>query len=379
MHVALDLTPLRPRPTGVDVYMQRLVEHLGRVDRESRYTIFVNREDEPTLRGTLPENFRLAPLSLRPRPVRLVFQQLLLPAAARLLAVDVLHSPAFLMPLHRGRRRHVVTVHDMTFFSLRRYHSRLHRSAAFRRAVSASIRRADLLIVPSRSTCQDLVAAMPDIARARIRVIPHGIGPEFRRQAGAEIGTPGGRLGLPAPYVLYLGTVEPRKNLGHLIESYRRLVVADGIAEHLVLAGQLGWDRERLLARLAAPELRGRVHLTGYLAPGDLVRAYAGARLFVYPSLAEGFGFPPLEAMACGVPTIASRTSALAENLADAALLVDQIDDQALVAAMRRALRDEDLRRTLVERGVERAAAFDWERTARSHLACYRELADGTG
>jgi glycosyltransferase involved in cell wall biosynthesis len=357
----------------VDVYLRGLVEHLGRLDHESRYTLFVNRED----RGTwteLPSNFRRLAFCVRARGVRLAFQQVLLPAAARVLGADVVHSPAFLMPLYRGRSRHLLSVHDMTFFSHRRHHSPLHRSAAFRQAVAASIRRADLRIVPSRATRDDLVACMPAVARQKIRVVPYGIGPEFRPHTAAEVAPVLRRLGIPIPYVLHLGTIEPRKNLGRLVESYRRLVV-DGAAEHLVLAGRLGWDQGALLAELERPELRGRVHLTGHLPVHDVPPVHAGAALFVSPSLGEGFGFPPLEAMACGVPVVASRAAALAENLGDAAMLVDPTDTEAFAEAMRSALRDRDRRVALAERGLERARAFPWEATARGTLACYHELA----
>ena len=373
MHVALDLTALLPRATGVDVYLRRLVEHLARLDHESRYTLFMNREDRTTWTDGLPSNFRCLPLCVRARGVRLAFQQLLLPAALRVLGADVVHSPAFLMPVHRGGARHLLSVHDMTFFSHRRHHSPLHRTAVFRRAVAASIRRAHLLVVPSRATRDDLVARMPTVAPETIRVVPYGIGAEFRPHMPAEVAPVLRRLGIPTPYVLHLGTLEPRKNLGRLVEAYRRLT-AEGAAEHLVLAGRLGWDQGALLAELDRPELRGRVHRTGYLAADDVPPVLAGAALFVCPSLAEGFGFPPLEAMASGVPVVASRAAALAENLADAALLVDPNDADALAAAMRSALRD-DRRDVLAERGLTRARAFPWEATARGTLACYRELA----
>lgn len=374
MHVGLDLTALLPTPTGVDVFLTRLVEHLARLDRSGRYTVFVNREDRPRFAGTLPENFTVAALATRPRPLRFAFQQLVLPAMVGARAIDVVHSPAFLMPLVRAGARHAVTIHDMTFFSHRAQHSRLHRSAAFLALVRASLRRADLLVVPSDAVRREVLRLVPATTPARLRVVPHGVGDEFRPYPPTATAPVLERLGVPRPYLLYVGTLEPRKNLVRLLDAYERLVATDD-PPALVLAGRLGWDAGPLRARLAAPTLRGRVHVTGYVAARDLPFLYAGARGFTYPSLAEGFGMPPLEAMACGVPVVASTDPALVENLADAALLVDPTDVDALADALRRMLVDDALRATLVARGRARAAAFGWDRTAAGLLACYRELA----
>jgi alpha-1,3-rhamnosyl/mannosyltransferase len=180
---------------------------------------------------------------------------------------------------------------------------------------------------------------------------------------------------LPWPYILYVGTIEPRKNLPCLVESYRQLIAKGDIREHLILAGRQGWDYQALLAQVNSPALRGRVLLPGYVPQGDLPWLYAGARLFVYPSLQEGFGFPPLEAMACGVPTIASLSSSLAENLRGAAELVPPDDGEALTAAMRRLLEDEQLHAQYRTLGLARAAQFRWEETARQTLNCYKALA----
>ncbi len=366
MRVGIDLTALLPQATGVDNYITRLVLALGRIDHTSQYTLFVNFEDRDLLAGALPPNFTIVPAALRPRVARLSFQQGLLPMAALALGLDVVHSPAFLMPLVRGRSRHVITVHDMTMFTHPDCHIPLRRNPLFLRAVTASIRRADLVSVPSAAVRQDILTLVPDVAADRVRVIVPGIGEEFRPRPAAAAH--------PRPYVLYVGTLEPRKNVETLVESYRRLVLDGAIAEDLVLVGRLGWDYERLLARLDVPELRGRVHRPGYVSQDGLVDLYAGARLFVYPSLAEGFGFPPLEAMACGTPVIATDSSSLAENLRGAAELVQPGDVAALAAAMRRLLGDPTLAAERRRLGLERAARFHWDETARATRACYEEL-----
>lgn len=375
MRVAIDLTALLPHATGVDNYLIRLVTHLGRVDHDNHYTIFLNYEDRRLFKGLLPDNFTVVPACLRPRPVRLLFQQVGLPAAARGFGVEILHSPAFLMPLYRGRQRHVLTVYDVTFFTHPDCHIPLRRSRLYRHALLRSIRSADLVTVPSRFTQQGILDLTPGIRPERIRVIAPGVGEEFRPRAADDVRGAIKRLGLPARYILYVGTIEPRKNLGRLVESYRQLIAEREIAEHLVLAGRLGWGYDDFLAQIDAPALRGRVHLLGYIHQDDLPWLYAGARLFVYPSLEEGFGFPPLEAMACGVPTISSLTSSLGENLQGAADLVNPADGQELTAAMGRLLEDEPRRARLREQALARVARFRWEHTARQTLACYQELA----
>jgi glycosyltransferase involved in cell wall biosynthesis len=373
--VGIDLTALLPIGTGVDTYLKQLVIHLGRLDQKNQYTIFVTHEGRSILKDVLPPNFAIASYAVRPRPARLLFQQLWLPAAAAFSAIDVIHSPSFLSPFYRGRQRHLLTVHDMTFFSMPECHTRLHRSRAFRQAIVQSIRGADLVSVPSNSTKQDLLGLVPEVSASRVRIIPYGIDEDFMPADDALVQAALRRLRLPERYILYVGSIEPRKNLQHLVRSYRRLIADENIAEHLVLAGPLGWSYEPLIKQLELPELRGRVHMPGNIARHDLPWLYAGARLFVYPSLYEGFGFPPLEAMACGVPTVASSCSSLGENLHGAAKLVPANDEAALTLAINRLLRDEELRAQYRKKGLARAAEFCWRKTAQQTLNCYMELA----
>lgn len=374
MNVLLDLTALLPQPTGVDTYLRHLPVELAKVDRENRYTVFVNAEDRGVLDGTLPENFTVRAASLRARAARLVFQQVALPVAAAALSADVVHSPSFILPLLDRRPRHVLTVHDMTFFSLPEAHIALRRSAAYRRAVVASIRRASRVLVPSRSVAGEVRRFVSGLPPDRVETIPHGIGPEYSPAAGAGAPALRRRLGLPETYVLHVGTIEPRKGLDVLLDAYADVATAEPAVE-LVLAGRLGWDYDRLLARFEGWAPPGRVHRLGYVADADLPALYAGARIVVYPSRGEGFGFPPLEAMACGVPVIATDTSALRENLHGAAELVQPNGGGALARALRRLLRDERLRAARSSAGLERAARFRWDATAAATLRCYREVA----
>jgi glycosyltransferase involved in cell wall biosynthesis len=376
VRIGIDLTALLPQRTGVDNYLTSLVSHLARIDRRNRYRLFVNREDRERF-DDLPSGFAIVTASLRPRLVRLLFQQGFLPLATR--DLDVLHSPAFLMPVVRGRLRHLLTVHDMTFFSMPEHHTPLRRSVAFRRAVLTSIRRADRITVPTLSVKGEILERIPDLPSERVETIGYGISKDFRPHRADELQPVLSHLGLPRRYLLHVGTIEPRKNLDCLLEAFAEVVRLGRVHEDLVLAGKLGWGYQPLIERLDSLQLRRRVHLLGYVADADLPALYAGASLFVYPSWAEGFGFPPLEAMASGTPVIASRTDVLSENLDGAAALVPPEDPASLAAEIDRLLRDEPRQRMLRERGFERAKGFSWGRAARRTLAIYEDLAERGG
>jgi glycosyltransferase involved in cell wall biosynthesis len=357
--------------------MIQLVIYLGKVDQQNQYRIYVNWEDRNRFCGMLPGNFRVIPFSFRPRPIRLLFQQIMLPMMAEWWSADVVHSPSFLMPMVRGRQHHVLTVHDMTSFTLPHHHIALRRSRAYRQLLLSSIRRAHLVTVPSRSTQEDVHHWVSDLPHSRVRVIPGGIGEEFTTYSQDSVQKTLERLAIPESYILYVGTIEPRKNLIMLIQGYKELVTMRGIKQHLVLIGRLGWGYDDLLKEIDTPELRDRVHVAGYVHQKDLPLIYAGATLFVYPSLQEGFGFPPLEAMACGVPTISSQTSSLVENLQGAAKLVPPNELESLAEAMYQLLNDPASRERYREAGFARASKFRWEETARKMLQCYQEAAFG--
>jgi glycosyltransferase involved in cell wall biosynthesis len=375
VRIGIDLTALLPEATGVDVALVGLVHALARVDHESEYTVFVNREDRPLFAGSLPAHFSVRALATRPRAARLLFQQVLLPVAAAAQGLDVVHSPSFLQPMVRGTARHVLTVHDLTSFSRPQDHLPLRRSKPYLWGLRASIRRTDALCVPSEAVKEAIAHHLGESAAARAHVVPWGVADDLvplpRAAAVARLR----HLALPDRYILFVGTIEPRKNVPGLLAAYRALVARAADAPPLVLAGRLGWDYERVLAEIERPELRGRVLRLGYVDARDLPALYAGATLFAYPSLEEGFGFPPLEAMACGVPTIASAGSSLAENLAGAAELVPPGDVAPLADALERLLADERLRAARSEQGIARAQLFRWDESARRYAALYRQLA----
>lgn len=377
MRIGIDLTALLPEATGVDVALIGLVRALARVDAEDRFVVLVNREDRPLFSDRLPENFSLHAFGWRPRPVRLLVQQGILPALATALRLDVVHSPSFIQPMVRGFARHLLTVHDLTSFSRPQDHLPFRRSLPYLWAVRASVALADAVTVPSRAARDALARQLGARWADRVHVVPWGVGEEFRPLSAACVDERLRRLGLTPPYLLFVGTIEPRKNVLGILDAYAELVRRKPDAPPLVLAGRLGWGYEPVLAALERPELRDRVRRLGYVAAEDLPALYGGASLFVYPSREEGFGFPPLEAMACGTPTIATAGSSLAENLEGAAELVSADSSSVLADAMARLLFDDALRHQRREQGRRRADAFRWDATARRYIELYRRLGSG--
>jgi glycosyltransferase involved in cell wall biosynthesis len=375
MRVALDLTALNANPSGIDRYLLGLARSLALLERDAEFFLFINAEDRARFAGghRLPAHCHVLPCCFRPRIFRLFFQQLLQPLLLYALRIDVLHSPTFIMPWWRGSARHVLTIHDMSSFVMPHCHPPIRRGPLYERIVSGSIRRADLVTVPSSSVKADIMRFVNGVSEERIRVIACGIDDAFHPRDAAEVTPVLQRLALPTPYVLYLGTLDPRKSLPALIDAFAGLVAA-GRPEHLVLGGDAGWSPNELLSSVARNELHGRIHLPGYIAEDDLPFVYAGAALLVYPSLLEGFGFPPLEAMAMGVPVIATDTSSLRENLAGAAVLVPPNDEKRLAEAMRILLTDETARATAVDAGLMRSQSYRWDRFAAETFACYEEL-----
>jgi glycosyltransferase involved in cell wall biosynthesis len=285
---------------------------------------------------------------------------------------DVLFVPAHVVPLVHPRRT-VVTIHDLGYLHVPDAHpGRSRRYLDW--STRWSVRAARKVIAVSDATKDDLVQTL-HVPAGKIAVVHHGVRPDLRRPPEPVIAATLTRLAIPRPYILFLGTVQPRKNLQRLIRSFRR-VVAAGLPHALVIAGRLGWLAEPIQAEVAAQGLTGRVHFTGYVADDDVPTLYAGADAFAFPSLYEGFGMPALEAMACSVPVVASNTTSLPEIVGDAGLLVDPLDEAAIADALIAVLRDDTLRARLIAAGTTRVSRFSWERCARETLAVLEAMSD---
>ena len=284
----------------------------------------------------------------------------------------IYHSPNFFLPPFAGRT--VTTVHDLSHHIYPEFHPPA-RIDYMRRMLPASLARASHVITVSESARQDLIThfAYPS---ERITAIALGANPAFRPHSAAALTPVLARWGLQAQgYSLYVGTIEPRKNLDRLLDAYEALPKALRARYPLVMAGSPGWRSEHTHARMAGAASAGWLHYLRYVPQADLPALYAGARLFVYPSLYEGFGLPVLEAMASGVPVLTSNVSSLPEVVGGVALSVPPEDTDAITAALARGLHDEAWQLQACSAGIEHARQFTWARCIDRTVQVYAQLA----
>lgn len=302
---------------------------------------------------------------------RIAWEQTRLAAFSR--DLDLLHGLAFATPLSCACPT-VVTVHDLSFLRFPNAFRRFNRSyLSFITRIST--RRAARVIAVSESTRQDVIRFF-GVPGERVVVVPNGVAEAFRPADPAAVADFRRNKGLPERFILFLGTLEPRKNIVRLLEAYalwlheRPTSAKD--APTLVIAGAKGWFYETIFARVNELRLDERVIFPGFVPTEELPWWYRAAELFVYPSLFEGFGLPVLEAMACGTPTITSNASSLPEVAGDAALLIDPEDTEGLAGALARVLAEPEVAAKLRAAGLRQAARFSWARTAAQTVGVYR-------
>jgi glycosyltransferase involved in cell wall biosynthesis len=365
MIVGFDATTLTGRISGVGYYTARLMESLANGAGEGvvrRLVVFSNRPVR------IEENERIQVYERRRFAVRSVWMQLVLPGILRDVRPDLVHFTNYLAPL-ASSVPYVVSFHDMSLSLLPQYHT-LKKRVLTSSLIPSVARGARMILTPSESTRRDVVRLLR-VDPGRVRVIPYAASPTFRPMAAAPESLDA--LGVRTPYFLYVGTLEPRKNLARALRAFAS--VAGALPQcRFVIAGQRGWRYAEVLRAAEHPALRGRVDFLGYLPEERLPVLYAHALALVYPSLYEGFGLPVVEAMACGTPVLTSRSSSLAEIGEGAALLADPTDEKALADGLHALATDAGLREKLRGLGLERARAFSWERTGRETVAAYQEV-----
>jgi glycosyltransferase involved in cell wall biosynthesis len=373
VRIAYDGIPLVGQRSGIGYYTEHLIRAVARADPEARCVIVGPWPVKSS--GAFPSlsfadsNIELPQPGLWTRLYRRIRDELGVPAPLEALVgpVDVFHGTNFLLshPVRRAKR--VVSIHDLTVMLFPQWHPP-ERRREMHAGVRASVEAADRIIAVSQCTKNDLVEHF-GVDPGRVSVVPLGVDPSLRPLPRDEIDRALAPFGLAyGTYLLFLGTIEPRKNLGRLLDA---VSVAGPDVGPLVLAGGEGWGNDALRPRLAELIEQGRVLALGYV-PGPLrVRLLGGARVLIYPSLYEGFGLPPLEAMACGTPVVTSDVSSLPEVVGDAALVVNPLDVDALASAIKRLWHDEAQRADLRSRGLARARQFTWEATARLTLDVY--------
>jgi glycosyltransferase involved in cell wall biosynthesis len=373
MRIAFDGSMLTPGRTGVGYYAEHLLQHLAREVANTDDEIVVVSNKPVDTQAPLPPHVRV---HLGHRfPIHLGWMQMRASRALEALQPQVAHFTNGMIPIGSSIPT-VVTVHDMSLRLYPRYHP-TRRLLIHRPLTYVAIRRAAAIVTVSHSARRDLLR-LHGIAPERVSVVHEAASPVFRPIADrAALDGVRAKYGLPDRFILYVGAIEPRKNLTRLMSAFADARKA-GIPHHLVCAGPYGWASRDLSGHIERLGIKDAVHFTGYVPFDDLPAIYNLGEFFVFPSLYEGFGLPVVEAMASGLPVITSNTSSLGEIAADAAETIDPTDTDALTAAIRRLAGDAGLRHERAERGLQRARTFSWAQSARDMLAVYHRAAGVT-
>jgi glycosyltransferase involved in cell wall biosynthesis len=368
LRIGVDIRPFYEPLTGVGWYLYHLLHEMARRDDVELFLFGDARvtDEGPHLQAEIPSGAHLCVFDLRGQPKSRFDRPITAGAYVlwmSLLDCDVFFGANYFLPRLQGAvsRRRVITIHDLTY---KRFPNLLQKETLenLERQMTREIAIADGIIAVSDSTRRDLLQFY-EIDPRRVHTIHSGVAP---------LPEPVPVLGLPKHYILFVGTIEPRKNLEVLLDAFDELRRSGHYDGSLVVAGRIGWKSEAVAGRMKRPNI---VHLD-YLPAGQLSTAYRNADVFVFPSIYEGFGFPMLEAMESGVPVIAARSSSLPEVGGDAALYFDPRNADELAAQLRRVLRDETLRRDLVQRGRRRIAQFRWDRAAEETLKVLRSVVE---
>lgn len=373
--IGLDYTAAVHQSAGIGRYTREVVKALARLSAdtgEPYYRLFVadaGKAGQLTLPGP---NFAWRPTRLTERWLARLWYRLRLPLWIENWTgpLDLFHAPDFFLPPVRPGTRTVVTVHDLSF--MREPEAVMPGMMAHLTTwVPRSVQRADHVIAVSEATRRDLIEFY-QTPPEKISVLYHGVTADFQPVTDpGKLAAVRQKYGLgEKPFILSVGTLQPRKNYRRLIQALARL--DDSLA--LVIVGGQGWNYEDIRSEVARLKLEMRVHILGFVANADLPALYSAASLFVYPSLYEGFGLPALEAMACGTPVVVSNQSALPEVVGEAGLLVDPHQVEDIAAAIARLLDDANMRRQFAQAGQARAAKFTWIGMATKLLDLYQQV-----
>lgn len=374
MRIGLDGFPLLMPLTGVGHYTFELARALALLAPSDQFELVAPSPFPDSIieniRLNCPDNLRAVnaePSSIRRRRWWAVG----LPLYLRKASLDLFHGTNYEVPLW-SKRRSVLTIHDLSNL----LHADTHKADLARRArqrLPVMARSASMIITATECVRREISEHLR-VKADRVRVTPFAPRSGFQAMPAAQANQTKQRLGIEDEFILFVGTVEPRKNLLTLVRAFEQVPRQTSRRPQLVVVGAEGWLMDELFAFIKESSISDRLRLTGYLDDDDLRALYSSCTVFVYPSIYEGFGLPPLEAMACGAPVIASNIATFQETLGSAAQLIEPNDVEALARSIVEILDDEDRRRALSRRGLEQAAKFSWERTAQLTLEVYRRV-----
>ena len=378
MRIALDYTAAIRQGAGIGTYVHNLVAALLSLDTDSQYTLLTS--GQPTRERQFPTapNVRSRSIFVPDRYLNVLWYRWRVPLPATLFSgpTDIYHGPDFALPPLSKKVRKVVTIHDLAFLEHPEY-AVPSLAAYLRKVVPEAIDASDVVATVSSEVNRTLIEHF-QTPHEKLIVIPNGVAPYFRRISDPLLlNATRHKFALKHPLVLGVGTLEPRKNHAGLIKAFYQAQRKKHGPTVLAIAGSPGWLYEETQNLVAELKLERKVRFLGRVTDLELITLYSMADVFAFPSFFEGFGIPPLEAMACGAPVITSNTSSLPEVAGDAALLVDPNDISALARAIQSLLEDEQLRSELVQKGYQQAKKYTWDRSARRMLQVYQKLYNG--
>jgi len=369
MRIGVDISAIQSTKSGVDWYTHRVIEEMmDLLAPDEQLYLFSNRETGFEEHAASRRNVTVVRNGFKYQEP---WRQFILPRLLRRYKIDVCFFTNFVLSIAAACPM-VLTIHDLSVWLYPRTHS-LRNVVWARTLVPISTRRSRRIIADSNNTKLDIVRLIKAPA-SKVSVIHLGATDECNPEPQPEDEEAIQHYGIIKPYILFVGTLEPRKNLNTLIKSFDKVAKARPDV-HLVLAGRRGWLAQAIFDELERRDLLGRVRITGYVREEYLPALYRQAAVFVYPSLYEGFGLPPLEAMASGTPVIVSRSSSLPEVVGDAGLYVNPLDTNELAEAMDSIFGDPQLAADLRRKGLERAAQFSWKKAAAETLEILRDAA----
>jgi glycosyltransferase involved in cell wall biosynthesis len=378
MRIAIDGIPLAEPKTGIGHYTFELARGLATLAPGHDFELVAHVPIETAVESAfdadrpLPDNLRAVHAPTNSLSKR--WWTIGLPLYVQRRGVALFHGTNYKIPLW-NRCRTIVTIHDLSLL----LHSRTHEEELVRRArlrLPATARMASKIITDSESVKGEICEHLR-VRPEKIAVVPLAPRRAFRPVAEAEAVQARRRLGVEDDFLLFVGTVEPRKNLLTLVRAFEELMRHTSLRPQLVIAGKKGWLTEELFALIEHSGLGSRMLFTGYISDADLAALYSSCRVCVYPSLYEGFGLPPLEAMSCGAPVITSRIPVIMETVGNAARLVEPTDVRELADNIHALWTNDAERLQLSTGGIAHAAHFTWERTARLTLDVYEEVLQG--
>ncbi len=378
MRIAIDYTAAIHQGAGIGSYVRNLVAALLAEDDSNQYTLLTSGRPTPEHPFPSAPNVRGRSILIPDRYLNILWYRWRLPVPATLFsgAMDLYHGPDFVLPPLGKKVRKIVTIHDLAFLEHPEY-AVPSLAAYLRKVVPESVAMADVVTTVSSEVNRTLVEHF-QTPREKIIVIPNGVAPYFRRITDPIIlNATRQKFGLKHPLLLGVGTLEPRKNHLGLIKAFYQAQKQKYGPAMLAIAGGSGWLYEETRNLVAELKLERKVRFLGRVTDLELVTLYSMADVFAFPSFFEGFGIPPLEAMACGAPVITSNTSSLPEVAGDAALLVDPNDVNALARAILNILGNEQLRAELVKKGYQRVQQYTWAMSARKVLKIYQKMYNG--